>query len=76
MSSGEDTLRLVRLTLAAKNDLDATIKRFDSAVMRDDADEQKRIRDEAHAHLDSALDLAAEAVLASHESVNRKLQGD
>lgn len=73
--SGEDTMRLVRLTLAARGDLNASITRFESAVMRDDPEEQERIRAEAHAHLDSTLDLAGQAVSASQESVIGKLHG-
>ena len=69
----EDTFRLVRLSIAAQADLDAVSKQFEAAVIRGDEEKSEQLRAEAHAHLDSLLDLKAEAIAVAHSSNLGKL---
>jgi hypothetical protein len=59
--------QLTRLWVAAKHDLDATLMRFEAATMRGADLDADRLRDEAHTHLDSLVDLKARTIKAAIE---------
>lgn len=53
--------RALLLATAAWTQLHGLTQQYQAAILRDDLDGAQRIRDEAHALLDSNLDLNAEA---------------
>jgi len=68
------TIQLVRMAMAAFSDVSVAVAKFESAVLRDDRQAQEQARAEAHAHLDSCLDLKADAIAQAQRNIEDQLE--
>jgi len=68
------TIQLVRMAMAAFSDVSVAVAKFESAVLRDDRQAQEDARAEAHAHLDSCLDLKADAIAQAQRNIEDQLE--
>ena len=74
MNDPKATIQLVRMAMAAFSDVSVAVAKFESAVLRDDRQAQEDARAEAHAHLDSCLDLKADAIAQAQRNIEDQLE--
>lgn len=74
MNDPKATIQLVRMAMAAFSDVSVAVAKFESAVLRDDRQAQEQARAEAHAHLDSCLDLKADAIAQAQRNIEDQLE--
>lgn len=74
MNDPKATIQLVRMAMAAFSDVSVAVNQFESAILRDDRQAQEQARAEAHAHLDSCLDLKADAIAQAQRNIEDQLE--